>query len=55
MLLKRNIYFIYAKNRHIPKWKWRTVNGALQGKKCSKDLKSIQSSTTPDPGYHLGT
>ena len=24
------------------------------GKKGSKDLESIQSSTTPDPGYHMG-
>ena len=23
-------------------------------KKCGKDQESIQSSTTPDPGYHMG-
>ena len=45
-----DIFISYMqKNRHIPKWQWRTVNGALQSKKGTKDQESIQSSTTPDP------
>ena len=26
----------------------------IESKKGGKDQKSIQSSTTPDPGYHMG-
>ena len=26
----------------------------IQSKKGSTDKESIQSSTTPDPGYHMG-
>ena len=26
----------------------------LESKKNGKDLETIQSSTTPDPGYHMG-
>ena len=28
--------------------------GSLQSKKDGKDQETIQSSTTPDPGYHRG-
>ena len=29
-------------------------SGPCQSKKGGKDQESIQSSTTPDPGYHMG-
>ena len=30
------------------------VSVVRRGKKGGKDQESIQSSTTPDPGYHMG-
>ena len=30
------------------------VKTAIQSKKDGKDQETIQSSTTPDPGYHMG-
>ena len=32
----------------------RQSNLDNQGKKGGKDQETIQSSTTPDPGYHIG-
>ena len=32
----------------------RANNNQLQSKKGGKDQESIQSGSTPDPGYHMG-
>ena len=42
--IKTNPYKIFLESSQ----KW------YQSKKGSKDQKSIQPSTTPDPGYHMG-
>ena len=34
--------------------KHKTLHFSLQSKKGGKDQESIQSSTTSDPGYHMG-
>ena len=33
---------------------FKRENWESKSKKDSKDQESIQSSTTPDPGYHMG-
>ena len=40
---------------YTPHDKINTVAGSpSESKKGGKDQESIQSSTTPDPGYHMG-
>ena len=34
--------------------KGRICGNRIESKKDGKDQESIQSSTTPDPGYHMG-
>ena len=33
---------------------WYLLEASYQSKKDGKDQETIQSSTTPDPGYHMG-
>ena len=35
-------------------YNWVSIKMLYKSKKDGKDQESIQSSTTPDPGYHMG-
>ena len=45
---------VYTRMKRSKKGKDLMKNKALQSKKDGKDQETIQSSTTPDPGYHMG-